>query len=47
MCQKLHITKINQATERQTVLDLKAKLQKAKKAARVAREAVEAMVKAS
>ena len=47
MRQKLHITKINLATEKQSVLDLKAELQKAKDAARVAREAAEAVVKAS
>ena len=47
MRQKLHITEINLATEKQTILDLKAELQKAKEAARVAREATEAEVKAS
>ena len=47
MCQKLHVTEINLATEKQAVLDLKAQLQQAKEAARVAREAVEAAVKAS
>ena len=47
MRQKLHITEINLATEKQTVLDLKAELQKAREAARVAREATEAEVKAS
>ena len=46
-CQKLYMTEINLATEKQTVLNLKAKLQKAKEAARVAREAAEAMVNAS
>lgn len=45
--QKLHITKINLATEKQSVLDLKAKLQKAKDIARVTREAAKAKVKAS
>ena len=40
--QKLHITEINLATEKQTILDLKAELQKTKEAARVAREAAEA-----
>ena len=45
MRQKLHVTKINLATEKQVVLDLKAQLQQAKEAAQVAREAVEAMVK--
>ena len=47
MRQKLHITEINLAIEKQSVLDLKAKLQKAKDTARVAREAAEAAVKAS
>ena len=46
MRQKLHVTEINLAIEKQSVLDLKAQLQKAKKAAWVAREAVEAAVKA-
>ena len=45
--QKLYMTEINLAIEKQTVLNLKAKLQKAKEAARVAREAAEAMVNAS
>ena len=45
--QKLHITEINLATEKQTVLDLKAKLQKTKDVGRVAREVTEAVVKAS
>ena len=47
MHQKLHIIEINLAIEKQNVLDLKAKLQKTKDAARVAREAVEAAMKAS
>ena len=47
MCQKLHVTEINLATEKQAVVDLKAQLQQAKGAARVAREAAEAAVKAS
>ena len=47
MRQKLHITEINLTTEKQSVFYLKAQLQKAKKAARVARKAVEAAVKAS
>ena len=47
ICQKLHITKINLATEKQSVLDLKAKLQKAKDTARVTREVAKAAVKAS
>ena len=46
MQQQLHITEINLATEKQSVLDLKAELQKVKKVARVAREATEATVKA-
>ena len=46
-CQKLHLTEIDLATERQVVLDVKAKLQKAKDIARVAREAAEAAVRAS
>ena len=41
------MTEINLATEKQAILDLKAQLQQAKEAAQVAREAVEAMVKAS
>ena len=47
MRQKLHITEINLAIEKQAVLDLKAELQKVKDAARVAREAAEAAVKTS
>ena len=47
MRQKLHITEINLATEKQTVLDLKVELQKAKEADQVAREAIEAAMKAS
>ena len=43
----MHITEINLATKKQTVLDLRAELQKAKDVARVAREAAEAAVKAS
>ena len=45
--QKLYTIEINLATEKQTVLDFKAVLQKAKEAARVAREAAEAAVNAS
>ena len=45
--QKLHVTEIDLATERQLVLDLKAALQKAKKEAQLAREAVEAEKRAS
>ena len=47
MREKLHEAKINLATEKQVVLDLKAQLQQAKEATRVAREAAEATVKAS
>ena len=36
--QKLYVTETNLATEKQTVLDLKAALQKAKEEARVAKE---------
>ena len=39
--QKLHVTEINQATEKQTVLDLKAALQKAKEETQLAKEAAE------
>ena len=46
-CQKLHITEINLATEKQTVLNFKAKLQKTKEAARVAREAAKAAMNTS
>jgi len=45
--QQLHITEINLAIEKQSILDLKAELQKVKDIARVAREAAEAVVKAS
>ena len=45
--QKLYMTEIILATKKQIVLNLKAKLQKAKEAARVAREAAEATVNAS
>ena len=44
---KLYTTEINLATEKQTVLNLKAKLQKTKDATLVAREAAEAAVNAS
>ena len=47
MRQQLHITKINLAIEKQSVLDLKAELQKVKDVAQVDREAAEAVVKAS
>ena len=46
-CQKLYITEINLGTEKQIVLDLKAEIQKAKDATRVAKEVIEATVKAS
>ena len=45
--QKLHVTEINLATEKQAILNLKAELQKVKEAAQVAKEAVEAVVSAS
>ena len=45
--QKLYTTEINLAIKKQTILDLKAELQKAKEAALVAREAAEAAVNAS
>ena len=47
MRQQLHLSKINLATEKQMVLDLKAQLLQAKEAARLAREAAEAAVVAS
>ena len=43
----LYTTELSLATEKQKVLDLKAELQNVKDAARVAREATEAVVKAS
>ena len=45
--QKLYTTEINLAAEKQTVLNLKAELQKAKEAAQVAREVTEAAVNTS
>ena len=39
--QKLHVTEINLATEKQAILDLKASLQKAKEEIQLAKEAVE------
>ena len=42
--QQLHLSKINLATKKQMVSDLKAELSKAKEAARVAREVAEAAV---
>ena len=47
MRQQLHLTEINLATKKQMVSDLKAQLQQAKDAARLAREAAEAAVAAS
>ena len=44
--QKLHLTEINLAIEKQTFLDLKAELQKEREATRVAGEALEATVSA-
>ena len=44
---KLYLTKIELATQRQQVLELKAELQKAKEAAQVAKEAVMATETAS
>ena len=45
--QKLHLTEIDLATQKQMVIDLKVELQKAKKEAQLAREATEAEKKAS
>ena len=45
--QKLYVTEINLATKRQTVLDLKAALQKAKEEAQLAKEAAEAKKRAA
>ena len=42
-CQKLHITEIELAIQRQLVLELKADLQKVKEAARMANEAFRAV----
>jgi len=47
MHQQLHLTEINLATKKQSVLDLKAQLLQVKEAARVAREAAEAAMAAS
>ena len=47
MHQQLYQFKINLATEKQMVLDLKAKLLKTKEVARLAREAAEATMAAS
>ena len=46
-CQKLHLTEIDLATQRQLIIDLKVELQKAKKEAQLAREVAEAEKKAS
>ena len=45
--QLLHVTKINLATEKVLVLELKAKLQKAEDAAQAAKVAAEAVEKAA
>ena len=45
--QKLHLTKIDLATQRQLVIELKAGLQESKEAARLAKEAAEAEKQAS
>ena len=45
--QKLHMTKINLAIEKQAVLDLKAAMQKAKEETQLAKEAAEAEKKAA
>ena len=41
-CQKLHLTKINLATQRQLVIDLKGQLQKAKEAVQLVKEVAKA-----
>ena len=46
-CQKLYVTETNLATEKQTVLDLKAALQKAQEEARLAKEAAQLAKEAS
>ena len=46
-CQKLHLTEFGLATKRQLVKDLKAKLQKTREAAQLAKEAAEAEKRAS
>ena len=43
----MHLTKIDLATQKQLVIDLKVELQKAKEKAQLAREVVEAKKKAS
>ena len=47
LCQQLHQSEINLATEKQMVSDLKAELSKAKEVARMAREVAEVMVATS
>ena len=46
-CQKLHLTEIDLATQKQLVMDLKVELQMAKEEAQLAREAAEAEKKAA
>ena len=46
-CQKLHLTEIDLATQRQLVVDLKVELQKAKEAAQLTKEATKAEKQAS
>ena len=45
-CQKLHLTEIDLATQKQLVIDLKVELQKVKEEAQLAKEAAEAEKKA-
>ena len=45
--QKLHVTEINLATEKQVVLDLKAALQKAKEETQLVKEASDAEKRAA
>ena len=45
-CQKLHLTEIDLATQKQLVIDLKVELQKVKEEAQLAKEATEAEKKA-
>ena len=45
--QTLHVTEINLATEKQTILDLKATLQKAKEETQLTKEATEAEKRAA
>ena len=46
-CQKLHVIEINLATEKQSVLDLKAALQKAKEETQLAKEVAKAEKRAA